>query len=91
MDYNCLLLKTVNQINFRVLEGEHAAGRIPRHDVPHHPHGSHITGGGGGGGSVLPSLGEDQGDHDQLSEGDCGEHPEFPPDRERDIPRVQGF
>ena len=71
---------------------EQAGGGLPRHDVPHLPHGQHVSrgGGGGGGGTVLASSREDQGDHDQLPQGDRGEHPEVPQDREGDIPGVQG-
>ena len=72
-----------------VAEGQQYRGRVPRHDVPHQPHGQHVAGGGGRG-PVLAPAGPDQGDHDQLPEGDCGEHPELPQDREGDLPRVQG-
>ena len=80
------------KINFRCVGWEQAGGRISRHDVPHLPDGQHVTGGGegGGGGAVLAPSRENQGDHDQLSQGDRGEYPEVSQDREGDIPRVQG-
>ena len=53
-------------------------------------HGQHVAGGRGGGGPILTSAGEDQGDHDELPQGDRGEYPEVPEDREGDLPRVQG-